>query len=135
MILLRIATINNGSFMSLAAVRTLAPRKAEVQKKDVQVSLGLQVRDGSIVFGVFTSPLIALLPAKVKADCDEASPYSATTLGITAVNIKMRATWQNGNMSHPDPVPSRSSMKMGRTEDVNPIPSDFSSRKGGRPCL
>ncbi|VDP18386.1 unnamed protein product [Soboliphyme baturini] len=86
---------------------------------------------------------------KVKADRDEASPYAAMlaaqdvaerckALGITALHIKLRAT---GGTRTKTPGPgaqsalralARSGMKIGRIEDVTPIPSDSTRRKGGR---
>ena len=86
---------------------------------------------------------------KVKADRDEASPYAAMlaaqdvsekikTLGITALHIKLRAT---GGTRSKTPGPgaqsalralARSGMKIGRIEDVTPIPSDSNRKKGGR---
>ncbi|XP_039272652.1 small ribosomal subunit protein uS11 [Styela clava] len=86
---------------------------------------------------------------KVKADRDEASPYAAMLaaqdvaarckeLGITALHIKLRAT---GGTKTKTPGPgaqsalralARAGMKIGRIEDVTPIPSDSTRRKGGR---
>uniref|UniRef100_A0A0C9S0T7 Putative 40s ribosomal protein s14 n=1 Tax=Amblyomma americanum TaxID=6943 RepID=A0A0C9S0T7_AMBAM len=86
---------------------------------------------------------------KVKADRDEASPYAAMLaaqdvaekckqVGITALHIKLRAT---GGTRTKTPGPgaqsalralARSDMKIGRIEDVTPIPSDGTRRKGGR---
>lgn len=86
---------------------------------------------------------------KVKADRDEASPYAAMlaaqdvaekckTVGITALHIRLRAT---GGTKTKTPGPgaqsalralARSGMKIGRIEDVTPIPSDCTRRKGGR---
>lgn len=86
---------------------------------------------------------------KVKADRDEASPYAAMlaaqdvaekckSLGITALHIKLRATGGNRTKT-PGPgaqsalrALARSGMKIGRIEDVTPIPSDSTRRKGGR---
>lgn len=86
---------------------------------------------------------------KVKADRDEASPYAAMlaaqdvsekikTLGITALHIKLRATGGNRQKT-PGPgaqsalrALARSGMKIGRIEDVTPIPSDATRKKGGR---
>merc|ERR1712233_307772 len=92
---------------------------------EVQVSLGPQVRDGELVFGVahifasFNDTFVHITDLsgreticrvtggmKVKADRDEASPYAAMlaaqdvaekikTLGITALHIKLRATVGN----------------------------------------
>ncbi|XP_003741007.1 40S ribosomal protein S14 [Galendromus occidentalis] len=86
---------------------------------------------------------------KVKADRDESSPYAAMlaaqdvaekckAVGITALHIKLRAT---GGTRTKTPGPgaqsalralARSDMKIGRIEDVTPIPSDATRRKGGR---
>uniref|UniRef100_A0A915IWV1 40S ribosomal protein S14 n=1 Tax=Romanomermis culicivorax TaxID=13658 RepID=A0A915IWV1_ROMCU len=86
---------------------------------------------------------------KVKADRDEASPYAAMlaaqdvserckALNINALHIKLRAT---GGTRTKTPGPgaqsalralARSGMKIGRIEDVTPIPSDCTRRKGGR---
>merc|ERR1719179_79466 len=86
---------------------------------------------------------------KVKADRDEASPYAAMlaaqdvaerckNLGITALHIKLRATGGNRTKT-PGPgaqsalrALARSGMKIGRIEDVTPIPSYSTRRKGGR---
>lgn len=86
---------------------------------------------------------------KVKADRDESSPYAAMMaandvaarckeLGITALHIKLRA--QGGNLTKtPGPgaqaalrALARAGMKIGRIEDVTPIPTDSTRRKGGR---
>ena len=86
---------------------------------------------------------------KVKADRDESSPYAAMLaaqdvaarckeLGITAIHIKLRATGGNGT-TNPGPgaqaalrALARAGLKIGRIEDVTPIPSDSTRRKGGR---
>lgn len=86
---------------------------------------------------------------KVKADRDESSPYAAMLaaqdvaekckdLGITALHIKVRGT---GGSKARSPGPgaqsalralARNGMKIGRIEDVTPIPSDSTRRKSGR---
>eukprot|EP00043_Microstomoeca_roanoka_P026703 m.12386 g.12386 ORF g.12386 m.12386 type:complete len:145 (+) comp6862_c0_seq1:196-630(+) len=86
---------------------------------------------------------------KVKADRDESSPYAAMLaaqdvaarckeLGITALHVKLRAT---GGVRSKTPGPgaqsalralARSGLKIGRIEDVTPIPSDCTRKKGGR---
>eukprot|EP00997_Jenningsia_sp_PLL12_P008692 NODE_5501_length_572_cov_173.891013_g4778_i0.p1 GENE.NODE_5501_length_572_cov_173.891013_g4778_i0~~NODE_5501_length_572_cov_173.891013_g4778_i0.p1 ORF type:complete len:151 (-),score=28.33 NODE_5501_length_572_cov_173.891013_g4778_i0:83-535(-) len=86
---------------------------------------------------------------KVKADRDESSPYAAMLaaqdvavrcreVGITALHIKMRAT---GGVKTKTPGPgaqsalralARAGIKIGRIEDVTPIPSDCTRRKSGR---
>eukprot|EP00002_Diphylleia_rotans_P024851 TRINITY_DN4903_c0_g2_i1.p2 TRINITY_DN4903_c0_g2~~TRINITY_DN4903_c0_g2_i1.p2 ORF type:complete len:151 (+),score=29.69 TRINITY_DN4903_c0_g2_i1:104-556(+) len=86
---------------------------------------------------------------KVKADRDESSPYAAMLaaqdvaarlkeLGITALHIKLRATGGNRTKT-PGPgaqsalrALARSGLKIGRIEDVTPIPTDSTRRKGGR---
>ncbi|OBS64096.1 hypothetical protein A6R68_07364 [Neotoma lepida] len=86
---------------------------------------------------------------KVKADRDESSLYAAMLaaqdvaqrckeLGITALHIQLRATGRN-RTKIPGPgaqsalrALARSGMKIGRIEDVTPIPSDSTQRKGGR---
>jgi len=86
---------------------------------------------------------------KVKADRDESSPYAAMLaaqdvavrckeLGITAVHIKLRATGGTGTKT-PGPgaqsalrALARAGLKIGRIEDVTPIPTDSTRRKGGR---
>lgn len=86
---------------------------------------------------------------KVKTDRDESSPYAAMLAaqdaaeacklrGITALHIKVRATGGNKTKT-PGPgaqsalrALARSGMKIGRIEDVTPIPTDSTRRKGGR---
>ncbi|KAM7340816.1 hypothetical protein ACRRTK_001431 [Alexandromys fortis] len=82
---------------------------------------------------------------KAKADRDESSPYAARDvaqrckeLGITALHIKLHATGGNRTNTPGPGVQSalralaRSGMKIGWIEDVTPIPSDSTPRKGGR---
>ncbi|KAK9870990.1 hypothetical protein WA026_009951, partial [Henosepilachna vigintioctopunctata] len=66
---------------------------------------------------------------KVKADRDEASPYAAMLAGATGGN-KTKAPGP-GAQSVVRAL-ARCSMKIGRIEDVTPIPSDSTRRKGGR---
>ena len=86
---------------------------------------------------------------KVKADRDEASPYAAMLaatdaaakakdLGVTAVHIKIRATGGNRTKT-PGPgaqsalrALARAGLKIGRIEDVTPIPTDSTRRKDSR---
>ncbi|XP_076463900.1 small ribosomal subunit protein uS11-like [Babylonia areolata] len=81
---------------------------------------------------------------KVKADRDEASPYAVmlaaqavAQLGVTALHMKLRAEGGNGTKT-PGPgaqsalrALARSGMKTGHIEDVTPVPSDSTRRKGG----
>lgn len=86
---------------------------------------------------------------KVKADRDENSPYAAMLaaqdvaarcklLGINALHIKLRAT---GGTDLKTPGPgaqsalralARAGIKIGRIEDVTPIPTDSTRKKGSR---
>merc|ERR1711870_80583 len=86
---------------------------------------------------------------KVKADRDESSPYAAMLaaqdvaarckeLGISALHVKLRAT---GGTKTRTPGPgaqsalralARAGMKIGRIEDVTPIPTDSTRRGHGR---
>lgn len=85
----------------------------------------------------------------VKADRDEPSPYAAMIAakraaeealekGITAIHIKVRAP---GGSKSKNPGPgaqaairalARAGLKIGRVEDVTPIPHDGTRPKGGR---
>merc|ERR1711865_440201 len=86
---------------------------------------------------------------KVKADRDEASPYAAMLaasdiavrckeLGVTALHIKMRATGGNKTKSAGPGgqaalrALARAGLKIGRIEDVTPIPTDSTRRRAGR---
>merc|ERR1719203_641517 len=104
----------------------MAPRKGKKEtKEEVQVSLGPQVRDGTLVFGVvhifasYNDTFVHVTDLsgreticrvtggmKVKADRDESSPYAAMQAaqdvaerckdkGITALHIKLRAIGGN----------------------------------------
>eukprot|EP01054_Gregarina_sp_Poly1_P008075 Gregarina_sp_Poly_1__8074@NODE_464_length_8173_cov_203_306563_g378_i0_p6_GENE_NODE_464_length_8173_cov_203_306563_g378_i0NODE_464_length_8173_cov_203_306563_g378_i0_p6_ORF_typecomplete_len152_score21_46Ribosomal_S11/PF00411_19/2_2e47_NODE_464_length_8173_cov_203_306563_g378_i0125580 len=86
---------------------------------------------------------------KVKADRDEASPYAAMLAaqdvaaickerGVSAIHIKLRAT---GGVGARSPGPgaqaalralARNGLKIGRIEDVTPVPHDSTRRKSGR---
>jgi len=86
---------------------------------------------------------------KVKADRDESSPYAAMLaaqdvaarckeLGVTALHIKLRGTGGNKTKT-PGPGAqsalrglARAGMKIGRIEDVTPVPHDSTRRKGGK---
>ena len=86
---------------------------------------------------------------KVKTDRDESSPYAAMLAatdaaekakdkGVTAVHIKLRATGGNRTKA-PGPgaqsalrALARAGLKIGRIEDVTPIPTDSTRRKGSR---
>merc|ERR1719453_806860 len=86
---------------------------------------------------------------KVKTDRDESSPSAAMMAaqdvakackvrGINALHIKLRATGGAGSRSFGPGgqsalrALSRSGLGIGRIEDVTPIPTDGTRRKGGR---
>lgn len=86
---------------------------------------------------------------EVKADRDESSPYAAMVasqkvaerlkeLGVTALHIRVRGTGGNKQKTLGPGAQSamralaRSGLKIGRLEDVTPIPHDSTRRKGGR---
>lgn len=86
---------------------------------------------------------------KVKADREESSPYAAMMaaqdvynrlkqLGVNAIHIKLRG---KGGIKTRNPGPgaqtamralARFGLKIGRIEDVTPIPTDSTRKKGGR---
>ena len=86
---------------------------------------------------------------KVKADREESSPYAAMMaaqdvynrlkqLGVNAIHIKLRG---KGGIKTRAPGPgaqsamralARLGLKIGRIEDVTPIPTDSTRKKGGR---
>jgi small subunit ribosomal protein S14e len=86
---------------------------------------------------------------KVRADREESSPYAAMlaaadvakelkVVGINTIHIKMRG---RGGVGTKTPGPggqialralARAGLKIGRIEDVTPIPTDSTRRKGGR---
>merc|ERR1712151_1022894 len=120
-----------------------------------EVSLGPQVREGEIVFGVahiyasFNDTFVHVTDLsgretiirvtggmKVKAAQDVAA--RCKELGIGALHIKLRAT---GGTKTRTPGPgaqsalralARAGMKIGRIEDVTPIPTDCTRRAHGR---
>ncbi|KAF3527944.1 hypothetical protein DY000_02043427 [Brassica cretica] len=132
-------------------------RRKTREPKEETVTLGPAVRDGEQLFGVvhifasFNDTFIHVTDLsgretpvrtgmKVKAGRDESSPYAARCkeLGITAMHVKLRATGGNKTKT-PGPgaqsalrARARSGIKIGRIEDVTPIPTDSTRRKGGR---
>lgn len=86
---------------------------------------------------------------KVRSDRDESSPYAAMIaaqdvnarckqLGINALHVRLRAT--GGTLSKTAGpgaqaalrALARAGMRIGRIEDVTPLPHDSTRRKGGR---
>ncbi|KAK0235028.1 40S ribosomal protein S14 [Armillaria gallica] len=146
----------------------MPPKKTKAPKEETTVSLGPQVAEGELVFGVahifasFNDTFVHVTDLsgketisrvtggmKVKADRDESSPYAAMLaaqdvaarcreVGFTALHIKLRATGGTGTKT-PGPgaqsalrALARAGMKIGRIEDVTPVPTDSTRRKGGR---
>ncbi|CAK5054514.1 unnamed protein product [Meloidogyne enterolobii] len=79
----------------------------------------------------------------VKADKDEASLYTAMLaaqdvterckqVGITALHVKLCAMGPGSGAQAALCALPRSEVKIGRIEDVTPIPTDTTRRKGGR---
>ena len=86
---------------------------------------------------------------KVRSDREESSPYAAMlasadvvrelkVVGINTIHIKVRG---KGGVGTKSPGPggqialralARAGLKIGRIEDVTPIPTDSTRRKGGR---
>ncbi|KAG1298720.1 hypothetical protein G6F66_001471 [Rhizopus arrhizus] len=153
---------SNGGPVQYASNKKAAPKVVE------KVTLGPQVREGELVFGVahifasFNDTFVHVTDLsgretisritggmQVKADRDESSPYAAMLaaqqvaakckeLGINALHIKLRATGGTGTKT-PGPggqaalrALARAGMRIGRIEDVTPIPTDSTRRKGGR---
>ncbi|KAK0490159.1 ribosomal protein S11-domain-containing protein, partial [Armillaria luteobubalina] len=141
------------------------PKKSKAIKEEPTVSLGPQVADGELIFGVahtftsFNNTFIHVMDLsgketicrvtggmKVKADHDESSPYVAMLvaqdvaaqcheIGINALHIKVQASGGTGTRT---PGPGTQSalralaharMKIGRIEDVTPIPTDLTRHK------
>ena len=146
----------------------MPPKKTKTPAAEAAVSLGPQVAEGELVFGVahifasFNDTFVHITDLsgretisrvtggmKVKADRDESSPYAAMLaaqdvatrcreVGITALHIKLRATGGTGTKT-PGPgaqsalrALARAGMRIGRIEDVTPVPTDSTRRKGGR---
>uniref|UniRef100_A0A8C9BVY7 Small ribosomal subunit protein uS11 n=1 Tax=Phocoena sinus TaxID=42100 RepID=A0A8C9BVY7_PHOSS len=131
-----------------------APRKGREKKEEQIISLGPQVAEGENVFGVchlfasFNDTFVHVTDLSGKETICHSSPYAAMLaaqdvakrckeLGITALHIKLRATGGNRTKT-PGPgaqsalrALARSGTKIGRIEDVTPIPSDSTRRKGG----
>ena len=86
---------------------------------------------------------------KVKSEREESSPYAAMQaadevagklkqLNVNALHIKLRGEGGSGSRT-PGPgaqaalrALARNDMKIGRIEDVTPIPTDSTRMKGGR---
>ncbi|KAI0087239.1 40S ribosomal protein S14 [Irpex rosettiformis] len=142
----------------------MPPKKTKAAQPET-VSLGPQVAEGELVFGVariyasFNDTFVHVTDLsgketisrvtggmKVKADRDESSPYAAMLaaqdvaarcreVGITALHVKLRATGGTGTKT-PGPgaqsalrALARAGMRIGRIEDVTPVPTDSTRRK------
>merc|ERR1719223_1790759 len=145
----------------MAPKKTAAP-KVENTQLGPQVREGEEVFGVAHIFASFNDTFVHVTDIsgretftrvtggmKVKADRDEASPYAAMLaaqdaaakakdLGVTAVHVKIRATGGNRTKT-PGPgaqsalrALARAGLKIGRIEDVTPIPTDSTRRKGSR---
>ncbi|KAH0861471.1 hypothetical protein HID58_089732 [Brassica napus] len=129
-------------------------RRKTREPKEETVTLGPAVRDGEQVFGVvhifasFNDTFIHVTDLSgretlVRITGKVPDPFymlifCKKELGITAMHVKLRATGGNKTKT-PGPgaqsalrALARSGMKIGRIEDVTPIPTDSTRRKGGR---
>ncbi|KAG9311413.1 hypothetical protein JVU11DRAFT_8525 [Chiua virens] len=126
----------------------MAPKK-KVAKEETTVSLGPQVAEGELVFGVahiyasFNDTFVHVTDlsgretiSRVTAAQDVAA--RCREVGITALHVKLRATGGTGTKT-PGPgaqsalrALARAGMRIGRIEDVTPVPTDSTRRKGGR---
>ena len=144
------------------APRKGATKKEEVVQLGPQVAEGENVFGIAHIYASFNDTFVHVTDPtgaetivrvtggmKVKADRDESSPYAAMLaaqdvaerckqLGITAVHVRIRGTGGNKNKT-PGPgaqsalrALARAGLKIGRIEDVTPIPSDCTRRKSGR---
>ncbi|KAK0207812.1 ribosomal protein S11-domain-containing protein [Armillaria fumosa] len=142
----------------------MTPKKSKAPKEETTISLGPQIAEGELIFGVayifasFNDTYVHVIDlrgketiccvtsgVKVKADRDESSPYAAMLVAqdiaaqchevwITALHIMVHASGGTGTRT---PSPGAQSalhalpharMKIGRIENVTPIPTDESTR-------
>merc|ERR1712054_470093 len=114
--------------------------KKQKERKVVEVvDLRPKVQEGEHVFGVahiFASFNDTFVHITDLTGRETIARY--TVIGITAVHIKIRATGGNRTKT-PGPgaqsalrALARSGIKIGRIEDVTPIPTDCTRKKGGR---
>merc|ERR1712168_596386 len=147
---------------NMAPRKAKADKVEEVVKLGPQVAEGEDVFSVAHIYASFNDTFVHVTDLsgketyvrvtggmKVKADRDESSPYAAMLaaqdaavrlkeLGITACHVKLRAT---GGTRTKTPGPgaqsalrglARAGLKIGRIEDVTPVASDSTRRKGGR---
>merc|ERR1712002_483970 len=150
------------TYINMAPRKAKTDKVEEVVKLGPQVAEGEDVFAVAHIFASFNDTFIHVTDLsgketiarvtggmKVKADRDESPPYAAMLaaqdvaarckeIGITALHVKLRATGGNRTKT-PGPgaqsalrALARSGMRIGRIEDVTPIPSDCTRRKGGR---
>ncbi|KAL4699288.1 hypothetical protein H8959_011945 [Pygathrix nigripes] len=123
----------------------MATRKGKEKKEEQVISLGPQVAEGENVFGVRhifasfndTSVHVTDLSGKETICRATGGMKKCEEVGITALRIKLQATGGNRTKARGPGAQSalralaRSGMKVGPIEDVTPIPSDSTRRKGG----
>ncbi|CAI4219166.1 unnamed protein product [Parascedosporium putredinis] len=120
------------------------PPKKTSKPAQENISLGPQVREGELVFGVarifasFNDTFVHVTDLTGRETICRDVAARCKELGITALHIKIRATGGTGTKT-PGPgaqsalrALARAGMKIGRIEDVTPTPSDSTRRKGGR---
>ncbi|KAG5198381.1 hypothetical protein JEQ12_008071 [Ovis aries] len=117
----------------------MAPHKGKEKKEEQVISLSPQVAEGENVFGVchiFASETICRVAGgtQVKAGRDDPSAYAAT---LAAPDVAPRC--KELGLTSPGPGAQSalralacSGTKTGRIEDITPIPSDSTCRKGDR---
>ncbi|KAK7052340.1 hypothetical protein R3P38DRAFT_3172657 [Favolaschia claudopus] len=125
------------------------PKKAKAPKEEV-VQLGPNVPEGTLVFGVahifasFNDTFVHITDLSGKETISRVTggmkdvAARCKEVGITALHIKIRATGGTGTKT-PGPggqsalrALARAGMSIGRIEDVTPVPTDCTRRKGGR---
>ncbi|KAG1726620.1 uncharacterized protein EDB91DRAFT_1165933 [Suillus paluster] len=128
----------------------MPPKKVKVAKEENTVSLGPQVAEGELVFGVahiyasFNDTFVHVTDLSGKETISRVTggmkdvATRCREVGITALHIKLRATGGTGTKT-PGPgaqsalrALARAGMRIGRIEDVTPVPTDSTRRKGGR---
>uniref|UniRef100_A0A8C2XWR4 Small ribosomal subunit protein uS11 n=1 Tax=Capra hircus TaxID=9925 RepID=A0A8C2XWR4_CAPHI len=135
----------------------MAPRKGKEKKKEQVISLSPQVAEGENVFGVchvfaaFNDTFMHVTGLSGKETICHSSPHAAMLaaqdvdhrgkeLGITALYINSRPQEEIGPRLLDQGPRAQSAlralacsgMKTGQIEDVTPIPSDSTCRKGDR---
>ncbi|KAJ8405764.1 hypothetical protein AAFF_G00312010 [Aldrovandia affinis] len=125
---------------------TMAPRKGKEKKEEQVISLGPQVAEGENVFGVchifasFNDTFVHVTDLSGKETICRVTGRGTEVQG-TGHHRPTHQTPSHRGQQDQDSwtgaqsalrALARSGMKIGRIEDVTPIPSDSTRRKGGR---